>query len=111
MKKEKKEKKKEKEEKKKKKRTRFVRFIRRTQNRMRLRVRRRLASKYTKRRLLNIYELSVMLDIPVPTLYNWVHEKRLPTVKLVKNLLRFAPEEIERWIQSKKVRESEYWRE
>ncbi len=97
------------EEKKKKKRTKFVRFIRRTKNRIRIRFRRHRASKYTKRRLLDVYELSVMLAIPVPTLYNWVHEKRLPTVKLAKNLLRFAPEEIERWIESRKVNESEYW--
>lgn len=89
----------------------LVRFIRRGRKRMRIAFRRYLASRCTRKRLLNIYEVSVLLNVPVPTLYRWVHEKRLPTVKLAKNSLHFAPEEIERWIESKKVKESEYWRE
>ncbi len=103
-------KKEKKEEKKKKKRTRFVKLIRRVRERIRIYLGRRRSSKYIRKRLLNIFDLSIMLDVPVPTLYRWVHEKRLPSVKLTKSALHFDPEEIERWIQNKKVNESKYWK-
>ncbi len=45
-------------------------------------------------RLLTIQELSSWLSVPVPTLYLWVHQRKLPHVKIGR-LLRFEKNAIE----------------
>ena len=50
----------------------------------------------------SIQELSQWLNIPVPTLYDWVHRKRIPFIKLGR-LLRFDREAIRKWIFEKSV--------
>ena len=47
------------------------------------------------RRLITIEELSQLWSIPRTTLYNWVHQRRLPHVKLGR-CLRFDLAEIDR---------------
>lgn len=53
-------------------------------------------------KLLNINELSSLLQVSVPTLYRWVHEKKIPHVKLG-GKLRFAAEDIENFVSQNSV--------
>lgn len=53
-------------------------------------------------KLLNINELSTLLQVSVPTLYRWVHEKKIPHVKLG-GKLRFAAEDIETFVLKNSV--------
>lgn len=45
---------------------------------------------------LSIKQLSEYLNIPVPTLYDWVHQRKIPYYKYGK-MLRFDVYEIEQW--------------
>jgi excisionase family DNA binding protein len=49
--------------------------------------------------LICITELARGLSLPKGTLYNWVHQRRIPFVKLGR-ALRFDPTEIQRVIQT-----------
>jgi excisionase family DNA binding protein len=40
-------------------------------------------------RLLNVKEAAAMLSMKPSTLYQWAHERRIPTVKLYRRALRF----------------------
>lgn len=53
-------------------------------------------------KLLNINELSTLLQVSVPTLYRWVHQKKIPYVKLG-GKLRFAPEDITNFISKNSI--------
>lgn len=53
-------------------------------------------------KLLNINELSNLLQVSVPTLYRWVHEKKIPHVKLGSKL-RFTSEDIETFVSKNSV--------
>lgn len=55
--------------------------------------------------LLTIDELAAWLKLPKGTLYNWVHERRLPFVK-VGPRVRFDPVEIRRWLETCTHREA-----
>ena len=61
-----------------------------------------------KKILINIKELSESLGVSDKTLYGWVHQKRIPFVK-VGGLLRFDMKDIEKWIQKNKVQPSKWW--
>jgi excisionase family DNA binding protein len=54
-------------------------------------------------KLLDINQLSEMLNVKKKTIYDWVHKGIIPYVKLG-NLLRFDPKDIEKWFESKKHR-------
>ena len=54
-------------------------------------------------KLMTITELSEWLNIPVPTLYLWVHQRRLPHIKIGR-LLRFERAAIESCIGSWRVK-------
>lgn len=47
--------------------------------------------------LLNINQAAEILNLKVPTLYRWVHERKIPFVKMG-NKLRFKQEEITEFI-------------
>ena len=53
-------------------------------------------------RLIEIDELSAMLGVSKNTLYDWCAVKKIPHIKLGK-FLRFNVDEIEAWLQSKRV--------
>lgn len=53
-------------------------------------------------KLLDINQLVEMLNIKKKTIYKWVRQRKIPYIKLG-GLIRFDPEEIEKWIGSKKV--------
>ena len=44
-------------------------------------------------------QLSARINIPVGTLYNWVHENKIPHVRLSERTVRFDPEEVEAWLR------------
>ena len=46
---------------------------------------------------MTIKQLSEYLNIPVPTLYDWVHQKRIPYYKLGK-MIRFDVYEVSQWL-------------
>jgi excisionase family DNA binding protein len=53
-------------------------------------------------KLLDIIQLAEMLNIKKKTIYEWVRQRKIPYIKLG-GLIRFDPEEIEKWVESKKV--------
>jgi excisionase family DNA binding protein len=54
------------------------------------------------KRLLTVDELSQYMCTPVPTLYTWTHQKKIPHLKLGR-ALRFDRIEIDSWLQSRRV--------
>ena len=54
-------------------------------------------------RLLNITELSNLLNVKQSTIYDWVHKNLIPYVKL-NRLVRFRESEITEWLKIKKSR-------
>ncbi len=54
------------------------------------------------KRFLSIIELAELLGIPKLTVYQWIHQKRIPCIKFGHRTVRFDREEIERWIEEKK---------
>jgi excisionase family DNA binding protein len=48
--------------------------------------------------LWNVKELCVRLKVARSTIYAWVHEGRLPCVKLAGGVVRFQPSAIRAWV-------------
>jgi excisionase family DNA binding protein len=58
--------------------------------------------KYSKvMKLLDVSQLSEMLNVKKKTIYDWVHKNKIPYLKLG-NLVRFNPNDIDQWLKSKK---------
>jgi len=55
------------------------------------------------RKLVNVSEISSILSVKPSTVYQWVHEGRIPHFKIGK-LVRFDPAEIDRWVGKQKAR-------
>ncbi|MBI2377530.1 MAG: helix-turn-helix domain-containing protein [Deltaproteobacteria bacterium] len=53
---------------------------------------------------LRTYELAAMLGVPPATIYSWVRRKQIPHVRLGKSLVLFDRDEIDRWLESRRVR-------
>jgi excisionase family DNA binding protein len=53
-------------------------------------------------KLIDITQLSEMLNVKKKTIYDWVHKRKIPYIKLG-GLIRFDPTEIEQWVKSKKI--------
>ncbi len=54
------------------------------------------------KRFLTVEELSEYLGTPMPTLYTWTHQKKIPHLKLGRTL-RFDRLEIDGWLESRRV--------
>jgi excisionase family DNA binding protein len=65
------------------------------------------ADKKKRKKLLTIDELAEMLSVSKNTIYAWTHERRIPHVKLGRNV-RFNPEKIEAWLKKKEVKVKSY---
>ena len=52
-------------------------------------------------RLINVLQLSEMLNVKRKTIYDWVHNDKIPYYKLGR-CLRFDFDEVLKWIRSKK---------
>jgi excisionase family DNA binding protein len=59
--------------------------------------------------LIDIRELSKLLGISEKTLYAWVHQRKIPFIK-IGGLLKFDSHDIQKWIQKKKVEPSKLWK-
>lgn len=55
-------------------------------------------------KLLNITELCDLIGAKRQTVYRWVHEAFIPTLK-VGGLVRFRPSEIEKWLDKRNKRQ------
>jgi excisionase family DNA binding protein len=53
-------------------------------------------------KLIDIQTLSSLLSVKVKTIYDWVHENRIPHFKIGK-LVRFDEHEIMKWLENKKA--------
>ena len=52
-------------------------------------------------RLMTVEEVCQLLRIKKSTLYQWVHQKQIPCLK-VGRLVRFRAEDIEKWLEKKR---------
>lgn len=52
-------------------------------------------------KLVDISEFSEKLNIKKKTIYDWVHKGLIPYIKLGR-LVRFDPDDIDRWLKSKR---------
>ncbi len=52
-------------------------------------------------KLVNVQQLSEMLNVKPKTIYGWTHKEKIPCYKLECSL-RFNLDEIQKWIKSKK---------
>ena len=58
--------------------------------------------------LMNVKQLAKFLGVSVNTIYSWVHQKRIPYIK-VGRLVRFDSQDLDNWFAKNKVGVSEYW--
>lgn len=49
-------------------------------------------------KLITYQKAAEYLDLPVGTLYAWVHEKKIPHVRLGPRTVRFDLDELVRWV-------------
>lgn len=54
-------------------------------------------------KLLNVNQLADILGIKRITIYEWVHDKKIPFIKLGKRVL-FHPQDVEEFIMANKVK-------
>ena len=59
------------------------------------------------KRLINAQELSGMLGISINTVYSWVSQKKIPSVKCGR-LRKFDVQRIEEWIKEHSIEEEEF---
>jgi len=59
-----------------------------------------------KKRLLNLEEVAKYLGVTINTLYSWTHQKFIPHFKIGR-LLKFDEEEIEAWLDERRVKVNE----
>ncbi len=52
--------------------------------------------------MLDIHELSKELKISTGGIYHWVSQRKIPYLKIGRNI-RFDPEAIKQWLESKEV--------
>ena len=54
-------------------------------------------------KLLNIDELAKMLGVTRSAIYVWAYQKKIPHIKLTRNLLKFREKDILDWLSQKTV--------
>jgi len=59
-------------------------------------------NKMQRERLISVKEAAKLLNISVHTLYSWVSEKRIPSVKMGRRVA-FDPEDLEAWVNKNKI--------
>ncbi len=59
--------------------------------------------------LLDVHQISERLGIKLNTVYSWVNQRKIPYVK-VGRLVRFDWQDIEKWIEDRKVHVYQYKR-
>jgi len=56
-------------------------------------------------KLLSVNQLSEILGLKQITIYEWVHKRKIPFIKMGKRVL-FRKQDIERFIESKRVEQN-----
>ncbi len=51
--------------------------------------------------LITYSEAAVLLAVPVGTLYAWVHEQRIPHVRMGQRTVRFDKDALTQWIKAR----------
>ena len=54
--------------------------------------------------LMDYNQVAELLGVPKGTLYNLVYENRIPHIRLGKKTVRFSRDDLEKWLQRRKVR-------
>lgn len=54
-------------------------------------------------RLLTVDETAEMLGVAKQTLYNWVHQRRVPCVKVSRTKLSFDEDDLQKWLDAHRV--------
>lgn len=54
------------------------------------------------KRLMDVAELSGYLSVPLPTLYTWTHQRKIPHFKVGRSV-RFDRVEIDSWLEARRV--------
>jgi len=60
------------------------------------------------KRFIGIEELAEYLDLKRSTIYQWVHQQKIPYYKLGKRV-KFDLEKIENWLKKKEVKPHPIW--
>jgi len=60
------------------------------------------------KRFIGMDECSVYLDVKKNTLYQWVHQRRIPHLKFGRRV-KFDLRELEGWIKKNRVKPMEMW--
>jgi excisionase family DNA binding protein len=55
--------------------------------------------------LINYKKCAELLDVPLSTLYSMVCRKRIPFIRLSGRSVRFDVEEIQRWLDERRIEE------
>lgn len=53
-------------------------------------------------KLIDIKQLSELLNVKVKTIYDWTHKGEIPHIKFG-HLVRFDLDDIEKWVKTKKI--------
>jgi len=53
-------------------------------------------------KLISYQKAAELLDLPIGTLYAWVHEKRIPHVRLGPRTVRFDQDELRAWVEARR---------
>ena len=53
-------------------------------------------------KLLDISEVSDIIGVQINTLYSWIHQKRIPYIKIGR-LVKFKPSDIDAWLKEKSI--------
>ena len=64
----------------------------------------KLTNRAMEKRFLNVNEVAEYLGVEASTIYAWVHTRQIPFYK-VGRLVKFKQDQIDRWIENKKVAE------
>ncbi len=54
-------------------------------------------------KLMTYAETADRLSVPVGTLYAWVHERKIPHIRLSARTVRFEASEIQAWLSRRRV--------
>lgn len=60
------------------------------------------------KRFIGVEELAEYLDLKKSTIYQWVHQQKIPHYKLGKRV-KFDLEKIENWLKRKEVKPHSIW--
>ena len=58
-------------------------------------------------KLLDISEVSDTIGVQINTLYSWIHQKKIPYIKIGR-LVKFKPSDIDEWLKENSIHTKKY---